>query len=100
MAPNFQTAGSHGAQDRCADLVRRWLPACHDDACFWRHEALTEFGDEQLADACIATWGLDQPQGDENDLTWFEAHDADRTMLVTAFAAMRAAMRYDFVKAI
>lgn len=59
-------------------------------------ESLVEFTDEQLADKCVSTWGLDQPQGDENDLTWFEANSASRDMLAEAFAEVRAALRQKF----
>ncbi len=76
------------AQERCADLVRRWLTACAKDSCWWRSEMLA-LTDEQLADALIAAWGLDQPQGDDNDVSWFESHSADRDMLIEAFAAVR-----------
>ncbi len=75
---------SAGPEDRCADLARRWLK----DSCRWRSEALA-FTDEQLADAVIGAWGLDQPQGDDNDVTWFDVHGADRDMAVDAFAALR-----------
>ncbi len=76
------------AQDRCADLVRRWLTVCVKDACRWRVELLA-LTDEELADALIAAWGLDQSHEDDNDISWFEIHSANREMLVEAFAAMR-----------
>ena len=60
--------------------------------CEYRLDALAAFTDEQLAENCIRSWGLDQPQGDENNITWFEANDANRGMLVSAFAKMRAAL--------
>ncbi len=77
------------AHDRCADLVRRWLITCAKDSCRWRIEAFS-FSDEELADALIAAWGLDQPHEDYNDITWFETHSANRAMLIEAFAAIRA----------
>ena len=57
-------------------------------------EMLKDLTDEQLADRCICSWGLDQSGGDDNDLIWFEVHDANRTMLIEAFAKLRA----DFTK--
>ncbi len=83
----FQTTRLHGARDRCADMARRWLIACSKDSCYWR--SIAGLIDEQLADALIGAWGLDQPQGDRSDLSWFETHDADRSMLVEAFAELR-----------
>ncbi len=76
------------AHERCYDLVRRWLIDCARGSCRWRTEVF-DSNDEQLADALISTWRLDQPQGDDNDFTWFEIHLADRTMLVEAFATVR-----------
>ncbi|WP_457798012.1 hypothetical protein [Methylocystis sp. S23] len=53
-------------------------------------DALAKFSDVQLADSCISRWGLDQPQGDDNDISWFEAHEASRELLIWAFATQRA----------
>jgi hypothetical protein len=52
-------------------------------------EAFAHFSDESLADMCISRWGLDQTQGEENDLTWFESHGASRDVLIWAFATYR-----------
>jgi hypothetical protein len=75
---------------RCLDLAERWFTACSATACVRMSDAFANFSDESLADMCISRWGLDQPQGDDNDLTWFEAHEASRDLLVWAFAAYRA----------
>ncbi len=75
---------------RCLELAERWLTACSATACVRMIDAFANFTDEALADLCISRWGLDQPQGEENDLTWFEAHEASRDFLVWAFAAFRA----------
>ncbi len=82
--------GSPMACVRCLDLAERWLSACSATACVPMIEAFANFSDEALADMCISRWGLDQPQGDDNDLTWFESHGASRDLLVWAFAAQRA----------
>ncbi len=94
------TGANRDSQARCADLARRWLTACQGNICLWKHEALVELTDDQLADSCIAAWGLDQPQGDENDLTWFEVHNVDRTMLIEAFSATRAVMHSSSQRAV
>jgi hypothetical protein len=52
-------------------------------------EAFANFSDERLADMRIARWGLDQAQGEENDLTWFESHETSRDVLMWAFATYR-----------
>ncbi len=83
---------SAGPEDRCADLARRWLTTCARGSCRWQSEALA-FTDEQLADALIGAWGLDQPQGDDNGVTWFDVHAADREMLVDAFTGLRFDLR-------
>jgi hypothetical protein len=49
-----------------------------------------DISDEQLADLCISRLGLDQPQGDDNDITWFEEHEASSDLLVWAFGTQRA----------
>ncbi len=90
MSQLFQISIPSDAHERCAYVVRRWLAGCSQHACYWRSEAYTECTDEQLADACIAAWGLDQPQGDENDVTWFEIHGADRSTLIQAFTLFRS----------
>jgi hypothetical protein len=89
MSQFFETASFRAGLERCADMVRRWLTACGKDSCYWRSEALAGLTDEQLADACIRAWGLDQTQGDDNHLTWFEVHGADRSLLIEAIAAVR-----------
>jgi hypothetical protein len=75
---------------RCLDLVERWFTACSSATCVPRVDVFANFSDEELADKCISRWLLDQPQGDDNDLTWFEAHEANRDLLVWAFATYRA----------
>jgi hypothetical protein len=75
---------------RCLDLAERWLTTCSATACVPMTESFANFSDEKLADMCIARWGLDQPQGEDNDLTWFEANEASRDLLVWAFATFRA----------
>ncbi len=75
---------------RCLDLAERWLTACSATTCVQMVDAFANFSDESLANMCISRWGLDQPQGDENDLTWFESHEATRDLLVWAFATYRA----------
>jgi hypothetical protein len=75
---------------RCLDLAERWLTTCSATVCVPLVESFANFSDERLADMCILRWGLDQPQGEENDLTWFEAHEASRGLLVSAFATFRA----------
>ncbi len=75
---------------RCLDLAERWLTACSATACVRMVDAFVNFSDEALADMCISRWGLDQPQGDDNDLTWFEVREASRALLVWAFATQRA----------
>ena len=89
MSQILETANVREGLERCADMVRRWLTACGKDFCYWRSEALAGLNDEQLADACIGAWGLDRPQGDDNHVTWFEVHGADRNMLIEAVAAVR-----------
>jgi hypothetical protein len=69
-------------------MAERWLGACSKQSCDVTH-AFAEASDEALADMCIARWGLDQPQGDDNDISWFEAHEASRELLVWAFATFR-----------
>jgi hypothetical protein len=51
---------------------------------------LKEFSDEELADKCIRCWCLDAPQGEDNDITWFEQHEADRASLMEAFGLVRS----------
>jgi hypothetical protein len=75
---------------RCLDLAERWLTSCSAIACVPMVDAFANFSDEALADMCISRWGLEQSQGEENDLTWFESHEASRDVLVWAFAAYRA----------
>jgi hypothetical protein len=77
------------SQGRCSDIARRWLTTCSNGNCYYLVQALADFSDDQLADNCICRWGLDQPQGDDNDITWFEQHGANRQMLIEAFSAMR-----------
>lgn len=89
FSSDLQKASLAIAQDRCLDLVRRWLSLCNPNSCDLAIEAFLGQTDEQLADQCIARWGLDQAQGDDNDLTWFEVHDADRMMLAQAFGIVR-----------
>lgn len=89
-APGQRPDAPRMACVRCLELVERWLTACSATVCVPAVEALANFSDEALADMCISRWGLDQPQGEENDLTWFEAHEASRDLLVWAFAAFRA----------
>ncbi len=80
--------------ERCADIVRRWLTTCNKGSCYYVVHMFADFSDEQLADRCISCWRLDQPQGDDNDITWFEQHDADRQTLIAAFAAARASLAH------
>jgi len=56
--------------------------------------SFADLSDEQLADKCISYWGLDQPQGDDNDITWFEQHDVDRQTLIDAFGVARLSFRH------
>ncbi len=86
---DLQAASLVIPQERCLDLANRWLSLCSTNSCDVSAEKFSDLTDEQLADQCIARWGLDQAQGDDNDLTWFEEHDADRLMLVRAFGIMR-----------
>ncbi len=74
---------------RCLEIAERWLTTCSATICIRTVDAFAHFSDEALADLCILRWGLDQPQGDENDLTWFESHGACRDLLVWAFATQR-----------
>lgn len=74
---------------RCLEIAERWLTVCSATTCVRMTEAFQNFSDEALADLCILRWGLDQPQGDDNDLTWFESHGACRGLLVWAFATQR-----------
>jgi hypothetical protein len=89
MIPGSHTSPSIVARERCLDLARRWLTVCSKDSCHLMLDALVAFPDEKLASMCILNWGLDQPQGDENDLSWFEAHGADRNLLIWAFSVER-----------
>jgi hypothetical protein len=75
---------------RCLDIADRWLTSCGGGQCNAAFLTFASFSDESLADQCISRWGLDQPQGEDNDLTWFEAHEADRDLLIWAFSALRA----------
>ncbi len=89
FSSDLQTASLVIYQERCLDLVHRWLSLWRTNSCEFAIEKFAHLTDEQLADQCIARWGLDQAQGDDNDLTWFEEHDADRLMLVRAFGIVR-----------
>ena len=71
-------------------MAYRWLTACSKVSCYSTVEALASLTDEEMAHQCIAKWGLDLAQGDDNDITWFEAHDAEPHNLIDAFAAVRA----------
>ncbi len=93
FSSDLQAASLIIAQERCLDLAHRWLSLCNATACGFEVEKFAHLTDEQLADQCIAKWGLDQAQGDDNDLTWFEEHDADRLMLVRAFEVVRQWLR-------
>lgn len=75
---------------RCLDLAQRWLTACSATVCVQMVDAFANFSDEALADMCISKWGLDQSQGEDNDLTWFEAHEASGDLLIWAFVTQRA----------
>jgi hypothetical protein len=86
----MQSGDPPPARDRCLDVAYRWLTVCSKVSCYSSTEALANLTDEELADRCIAKWGLNLPQGEDNDLTWFEAHDADRPDLIDAFEAIRA----------
>jgi hypothetical protein len=88
-APGLHPDTPRTAYVRCLDLAERWLTACSATTCVPTVEAFANFSDERLADMCISRWGLDQPQGEANDLTWFESHEASRDVLVWAFAAYR-----------
>ncbi|WP_036281106.1 hypothetical protein [Methylocystis sp. ATCC 49242] len=90
MRSYLQTGASPRGWERCIDIAVRWLTRCSNGSCQYLISALNESSDEELADKCICCWGLDQPQGDDNDITWFEQHETDRRMLVEAFAATRA----------
>jgi hypothetical protein len=81
------------AFERCLDVAGRWLAACSKGSCNYMVDTLENFPDERLAEMCISSWGLDQPQGDDNDISWLEAHGADRDLLIWAFAAQRALVR-------
>jgi|APFre7841882630_1041343.scaffolds.fasta_scaffold90277_1 hypothetical protein len=89
MTKDMQSRDSPIVRERCLDIAYRWLTVCSDVSCYTSTEALANFTDEELADRCIAKWGLDLPQADDNDLTFFEAHNADRRNLIDAFAAVR-----------
>jgi hypothetical protein len=75
--------------ERCLDLAGRWLAACGEAECHYVAQELDLFTDDELADKCINCLRLDQPQGDENDITWFEQHEANRPMLIDTFGAIR-----------
>lgn len=75
---------------RCLDMAERWLTSSGADGSRVSIEPFPSASDEEMADRCISRWGLDQPQGDDNDITWFEAHEANRDLLVWAFATHRA----------
>lgn len=77
------------AYARCLEMVERWLTTCSATVCVTNVEAFDNFSDESLADMCTTKWGLDQPQGEENHLSWFEAREANRGMLIWAFHAFR-----------
>jgi hypothetical protein len=85
-----QEEGCATGWDRCVDLARRWLTACGQSGCYYAIQELRRFSDEELADKCISCWCLDEPQGDDNDITWFEQHEADRRMLIEAFTTVRS----------
>jgi hypothetical protein len=89
FSSDLQTASLARSQERCLDLVRRWLSLYNADSCSFTIERFSDLTDEQLTDQCIARWGLDQVQGDDNNITWFEEHDADRFMLMRAFGIVR-----------
>jgi hypothetical protein len=89
MTSDIHRSSSTVARQRCLDLAMRWLTACSKDSCRFMSEALDGYPDEELAAMCIESWGLDQPQGDENDLSWFEAHGADPDLLIWAFSEQR-----------
>ena len=78
------------ACERRLDIARRWLTACSRDSCRFMVDALETFSDEKLADMCISSWGLEESQGDDNDISWFEAHSADRDLVIWAFAMQRS----------
>lgn len=98
MIPGSPADASVVACARCLDMARRWLTVCSKDSCRYMVDALESFPDEKLAELCISSWGLDQPQGDENDISWFEAHEADRDLLIWAFTAQRALIRAELEK--
>ncbi len=89
FSSDLQAASLVIAQERCLDLAHRWLSLCRANSCDLEIEKFAHLTDEQLADQCIARWGLDQAQGDDNDLSWFEEHDADKLMLARAFGIVR-----------
>ncbi|WP_292532166.1 hypothetical protein [Methylocystis sp.] len=90
MVNDLHSPDSLATRERCLDIAYRWLTVCDKASCYLRAEALASLTDEELAHQCIAKWGLDLPQGDDNDLTWFEAYDAEPSNLIDAFAAVRA----------
>ncbi len=92
MSHMLQRAGFLCARDKCADIAERWLTACSDNSCGYGLDRLAQFTDEQLAEKCIFSWGLDQPQDDDNNITWFEANGANPVMLSQAFAELRGAL--------
>ncbi len=92
MGKSLSTERVCEALARCVDLASRWLTFCNKNICNLGSEVFAANSDEELADACIAAWGLDRPQGDENHSTWFEVHGADRAMLVDAMSAVRRAL--------
>lgn len=78
------------AELRCGDMARRWMTRCSNGNCYIIIEEFHKASDEALAEGCIRRWGLDQPQGDDNDISWFEQSGADRDMLIEAFATLRS----------
>lgn len=92
MSNIVHLTGFPDSRERCVTIAQRWLTACSNGSCEYMLDVLEKFSDEQLAENCIALWGLDQPQGDENDITWFEANDANGDMLVRAFREVRAVL--------
>jgi hypothetical protein len=89
MATLQEPGNGPNGWERYLDVARRWLTACGQGGCYFVAEKLADDDDEKLADKCIRGWLLDEPQGDDNDITWFEQHEADRQMLIEAFMALR-----------
>lgn len=87
MAYEFQNMLFRTKDEMLLALVTEWLSAGGANSREDMRECLSDMTDDEWATELIESWGLDQPNGDEN--TWMEKRDVTSFDITATFVRLR-----------